>query len=250
MKIIRFQWEQAVRYGVIEGDSVLSLKGDILGEFSTGKKVCNLGDIKLLAPVKPNIVVGLGGNYHNLLAVDTSIHAKPEAFLKPPSAVIGHLDNIIYPKIVDNIHMEGELAVIIKREARQVSEDRGLEYVLGYTCANDVTAHIEGDRGHTRAKSFYTFCPIGPCIATDLDPHNLKITSRLNGTLIQDADPTSDMVFNVSRIISYITEFMALHPLDVVLTGTSKPPALIKSGDITEVEIEGIGVLRNTVIHK
>ena len=249
MKIIRFKWEQAVRYGVVEGDSVLSLEGDILGEFSTGKKLCNLGDIKLLAPVKPNIVVGLGGNYHSLLAVDTSIHAKPEAFLKPPSAVIGHLDNIIYPKIVDNIHMEGELAVIIKREARQVSEDRGLEYVLGYTCANDVTAHIEGDRGHTRAKSFYTFCPIGPCIATDLDPDNLKITSRLNGALVQDADPTSDMVFNVSKIISYITEFMALQPLDVVLTGTSKPPALMKEGDITEVEIEGIGVLRNTIIH-
>ena len=249
MKIIRFQWQQAVRYGIIEGDSVFSLEGDILGAFGIGKKLCHLADVKLLAPVQPGIVVGLGGNYHGLLAVDTSIHSKPEAFLKPSSAVIGHLDTIIYPKIVENVHLEGELAVIMKREAKQVSEERALEHVLGYTCANDVTAHISGDRNSTRAKGFYTFCPIGPCIATDLNPDNLKVTSRLNGTLVQDADPTSDMVYNVSKIISYITEFMTLRPLDVILTGTSKPPALIKPGDVIEVEIEGIGVLRNTVVH-
>ena len=249
MKIIRFQWNEAPTYGILDDESVLSLNGDILGNFTVGKKLCNLGDIKLLAPVQPNIVVGLGGNYHSLLAVDTSIHSKPEAFLKPPSAVIGHLDNIIYPGIVDNVHMEGELAVIVKREARHVPEDQALEYILGYTCANDVTARIEADRSSTRAKAFYTFCPIGPCIATDLDPDNLKITSRLNDTLIQDSDPTNDMVFNVKKIISYITEFMALQPLDVILTGTSRPPALIKAGDIIEIEIEGIGVLRNTVVN-
>lgn len=249
MKIIRFEWEQTVRYGVLDGESVLSLDGDILGEFSAGKKLCNVSDVKLLAPVMPNIVVGLGGNYHSLLAVDTSVHSKPEAFLKPPSAVIGHLDNIIYPKIVDNIHMEGELAVVMKKEARHVSEEQALEYVLGYTCANDVTAHIEGDKGHARAKSFYTFCPLGPCITTGLDPDNLKITSKLNGTLIQDADSTNDMVFPVRKIISYITEFMALQPLDVILTGTSKPARLINVGDVVDIEIEEIGWLQNTVVN-
>ena len=246
-KIIRFEWEQAIRYGIVDGDSIFSVEGSILGDFSIGKKLCNVSDVKLLAPVQPNIVVGIGGNYHRLLAVDTSVHSKPEAFLKPLSSVIGHLDNIIYPKIANGVHMEGELAVIMKHEARHVPEDRALEYVLGYTCGNDVTAHIEGDRSHTRAKSFYTFCPLGPCIATDLDPGNLKITSRLNGVLIQDAHPTSDMVFSVSKIISYVTEFMALQPLDVILTGTSKPPALVKIGDIIEIEIEGIGILQNTV---
>lgn len=249
MKIIRFEWKQAAKYGIVDGPGVFPIKGSILGDLAIGKRLCNLDDVKLLAPVQPNIVVGIGGNYHGLLKVDTSIHTKPEAFLKPPSSVIGHLDNIIYPGIVSNVHMEGELAVIMKREARHVTEDEALDYVLGYTCANDVTAHIEGDKGHTRAKSFYTFCPLGPCIATDLDPGNLNLKSRLNGALIQD-DQTSDMVFNVSKIISYVTEFMALQPLDVILTGTPKPPKPIKVGDITEVEIEGIGILRNTVVQQ
>jgi 2-keto-4-pentenoate hydratase/2-oxohepta-3-ene-1,7-dioic acid hydratase in catechol pathway len=247
VKIIRFQWEQSARYGVLDGEEVFSLEGNILGNYKAGKKLGKLSSVRLLAPVQPNLVVGLGGNYHSLLAVDTSIHSKPEAFLKPPSAVIGTLDSIIYPKIVTNVHMEGELAVIMKREARQVAENEAFDYVLGYTCANDVTAHIEGDRSSTRAKSFYTFCPLGPCIATDLDPDNLKITSRLNGALVQDGDSTSDMVFHVRKIISYITEFMALQPLDVILTGTSRPPKMLKTGDVVEIEIGGIGVLRNTV---
>jgi 2-keto-4-pentenoate hydratase/2-oxohepta-3-ene-1,7-dioic acid hydratase in catechol pathway len=249
MKIIRFPWRQAPIYGVLEGEEVFSLEGNLLGEVSIGKKLCNLNDVRLLAPVQPNIVVGLGGNYHRLLAVDTSIHSKPEAFLKPPSAVIAHLDNIVYPGIVENVHLEGELAVIIKREARHVTEESALDYVLGYTCANDVTAHIKGDKNSTRAKSFYTFCPLGPCLVTGLDPDNLKITSRLNGILIQDGDSTSDMVYNVKKIISYITEFMALQPLDVILTGTSRPATLIKPGDVIDIEIEGIGLLRNTVIN-
>jgi 2-keto-4-pentenoate hydratase/2-oxohepta-3-ene-1,7-dioic acid hydratase in catechol pathway len=247
MKIIRFQEERSTRYGLVDGEEVFSLEGDILGKFQAGKKLGKLSDFKLLSPVQPNLVVGLGGNYHSLLAVDTSIHSKPEAFLKPPSAVIGHLDKIIYPRIVTNVHMEGELAVIIKREARRVPEKEALDYVLGYTCANDVTAHIEGDRSSTRAKSFYTFCPLGPCLVTGLDPDNLKITSRLNGAPVQTGDSTSDMVYNVRKIISYVTEFMALQPLDVILTGTSRPPKLLNIGDVVEIEIEGIGLLSNTV---
>lgn len=247
MNIIRFQWKRAVRYGILDGDDILSLEGDILGKFSAGKKLCDLADVKLLAPVKPNIVVGLGGNYRSLLAVDTSVHTKPQAFIKPASAVIGHLDNIIYPKIANKVHMEGELAVIMKREAMHVPEEKALDYVLGYTCANDVTGSITGDTNFTRAKAFYTFCPLGPSIATDLDPDNLKITSKLNGTLVQNNDPTSDMVYNVRKIINYVTEFMALQPLDVILTGTSRPQTFIKTGDVIEIEIREIGLLRNYV---
>jgi 2-keto-4-pentenoate hydratase/2-oxohepta-3-ene-1,7-dioic acid hydratase in catechol pathway len=250
MNIIRFQWKRAIRYGILDGDSIFSLEGNILDKFSAGEKLCNLADVKLMAPVKPNIVVGLGGNYRSLLAVDTSVHSKPQAFLKPPSAVIGPLDNIIYPDIAKNVHMEGELAVIMKHEAMHVPEEKALDYVLGYTCANDVTGSITGDSNFTRAKAFYTFCPLGPSIATDLDPDDLKITSRLNGALVQNADSTSDMVYNVAQIISYITGFMALQPLDVILTGTSRPPAFIKSGDVVEIEIEQIGLLRNAVINR
>lgn len=248
MKIVRFKWEQAARYGIIDGNDVLSMEGDILGDFSAGEKLSNLDEVEILPPVEPGLVVGLGGNYHSLLAVDTSVHSKPEAFLKPQSAVIGHLGKIIYPKIVDNVHMEAELAVIMKRQASHVPEGSGKDYILGYTCTNDVTAHIEEDRGHTRAKGFYTFCPIGPYIVTDIDPDNTTITSRLNGELVQDRDSTSGMVYNVNKIISYITEFMTLNPLDVVLTGTARPPALLNVGDVVEIEIEGIGSLQNTVV--
>jgi 2-keto-4-pentenoate hydratase/2-oxohepta-3-ene-1,7-dioic acid hydratase in catechol pathway len=248
VKIIRFTWKGEARYGIVKGDDVFSLEGNILGDFSVGNKLCLLNEVKLLAPVQPNIIVGIGGNYHGLLKVDTSVHTKPEAFLKPPSSVIGHLDNIIYPKIVSNIHLEGELAVIMKREARHVSEDKALGYVLGYTCANDVTAHIEGDKGGARIKSFYTFCPIGPCIVTDVDPNNLAITSRVNGKTVQDADSTSDMVWSVGQIISHVTEFMALQPLDVILTGTSRPPTLLNIGDVVDIEIGKIGLLRNTIV--
>jgi 2-keto-4-pentenoate hydratase/2-oxohepta-3-ene-1,7-dioic acid hydratase in catechol pathway len=248
LKVIRFLWRQATRYGILDGNDVLALKGDILGDFQKGEALCQLKDIKLLAPVKPNIIVGLGGNYHSLLKLDTSIHAKPEAFLKPPSAVIGHLDDIICPQNADSVNMEGELAVIIKREAKHVPEGEGKDYILGYTCANDVTALISEDKVDTRAKGYYTFCPIGPCIETDLDPQKLKITSRVNGKLIQDKDPTSNMVYDVNKIITYITEFMALQPLDIILTGTSRMASQIKPGDTVEVEISEIGVLRNYVV--
>jgi 2-keto-4-pentenoate hydratase/2-oxohepta-3-ene-1,7-dioic acid hydratase in catechol pathway len=249
MKIVRFKWEQAARYGIIDGNDVLSMEGDILGDFSAGEKLCSLDEIEILPPVEPGIVVGLGGNYHSLLAVDTSVHSKPEPFLKPRSAVIGHLGGIIYPKIVDNIHMEAELAIIMKREASHVPEGSGKDYILGYTCANDVTAHIEDDRGHTRAKALYTFCPIGPYIVTDdIDPDNTTITSWLNGELVQDHDSTTDMVYNIDKIISFITEFMTLNPLDVILTGTARPPALLNVGDVVEIEVGGIGKLKNTIV--
>ena len=250
MKIVRFKWEQAPRYGIIDGNDVLSMEGDLLGDITPGKKLSTLDKIEVLPPVEPGLVVGLGGNYHSLLAVDTSVHSKPEAFLKPQSAVIGHLGKIIYPRgIVDNVHMEAELAFVVKKQASHVPEDRGKDYILGYTCANDVTAHIEDDRGHTRAKGFYTFCPIGPYLIIDeIDPDNTTITSWLNGKLVQEKDSTSDMVYNVGKIISYITEFMTLNPLDVVLTGTARPPALLNPGDVVEIEVAGIGKLQNTVV--
>ena len=248
MKIVRFKWEQGARYGIIDGNDVLSMEGDILGDFSAGEKLGNLDEVEILPPVDPGLVVGLGGNYHSLLAVDTSVHSKPESFLKPKSAVIGHLGKIIYPKIVDSVHMEAELAFIMKRQASHIPEGSGKDYILGYTCANDVTAHINDDRGHTRGKGFYTFCPIGPYTVTDIDPDNTTITSRLNGKVVQDHDQTSGMIFNINKIVSYITEYMTLNPLDVVLTGTARPPAMLNVGDVVEIEVEGIGTLQNTVV--
>lgn len=246
-KIIRFELEQRTEYGVVEKDTVFSIEGNICHEFSIGKKLCSLSEVRLLSPVQPRIVVGVGGNYYGLLKeVGMEIPSEPSVFLKPSSSVVGHLDNIIYPRISNDVRFGGELAVVMKYEARNVPEDRALEYVLGYTCANDLTARDLRDRFPTRNKSFYTSCPLGPCIATDIKRDNLKIKSRLNGILMQD-DSTSDMIFNISKIISYITEFMALEPFDVILTGTSRKETRINIGDTIKVEIEGIGVLQNTV---
>jgi 2-keto-4-pentenoate hydratase/2-oxohepta-3-ene-1,7-dioic acid hydratase in catechol pathway len=247
MKIVRFELQQRIEYGVVDEDSIFSIEGNICGQFSIGKKLCGLSEVRLLSPVQPKIVVGVGGNYYGLLkAAGMEIPSEPSLFLKPSSSVVGHLDNIVYPKISNDVRFGGELAVVVKYEARNVTEDRALEYVLGYACGNDLTARDLQDRSPTRNKSFYTSCPLGPCVATDINAANLRIKSRLNGILIQD-DSTSDMIFSVNQIISYITEFMALEPFDVILTGTSRKETKINIGDTIEVEIEGIGVLRNTV---
>ena len=249
MKIIRFEWEQGVRYGVLDGDDVWVIEGDILGSFTAAEKLCALGDVRLLAPVQPKTVACVAANYHQLMKyVDREIPKEPEVFLKPPSAVTGHLGGIVYPTVSRHLTWGGELAVVMKREARNVPEERALDFVLGYTCANDVTASdLTAERFPTRAKGFYTFCPLGPCIATDIDGNNVTLKSTLNGQLIVD-DSTSGMIFSVKKAVSYISQFMALEPLDVVLMGTPRPETTVHVGDVVEVEIEGIGTLRNTVV--
>jgi 2-keto-4-pentenoate hydratase/2-oxohepta-3-ene-1,7-dioic acid hydratase in catechol pathway len=250
MKIIRFEWNQTQKYGVTEEDTVFQIEGSITEDFTMGKRLCKMGDVRVLQPVQPRTVIGVGSNYHGLLKkVGMEIPKEPPLFLKAASCVIGHQEDIIYPKISNDLRFEGELAVIMKNEAWNVSEDNALDYILGYTCANDLTLHDVNDRFPTRNKSFYTSCPLGPYIATDINGDNLNIKSRLNGKLIGD-DLTSDMVFNIRQIISHITEFMLLEPLDVILTGTSHKGVKISGGDTIEIEIEGVGILRNQVVHE
>lgn len=173
----------------------------------------------------------------------------PELFLKPASSVIGHLDHIVYPEVSNSISCGGELAVVIQSEARKVSEERTLEYVLGYTCAIDVTAlDLLSDRFPTRAKSYYTFCSLGPYIATVIGD-NLLLRSRVNGNQVLDHS-TSGMIFSVAKVISCITQFMALQPLDVILMGTPKPETSVNPGDVVEVELQGISTLRNTIVQR
>lgn len=250
MKIIRFEWQQTIMYGVTDAGSVFSIEGDILGDFSIGKKLCSMSDVKLLAPVQPKILVCIAANYHKgLRELGREIPGEPELFFKPASSVVGHLEDIVYPDVSKEVGIAGEVAVVMKYEARKVPVDKALDYVLGYTCVNDVMAmDLERkDRFPTRAKSYYAFCPLGPCIATDINGDDLKIRYSINDTVIAD-ESTSDMIFNISQTISYITQFMALEPLDVVLMGSPIRNEIVKIGDTIEVEIEGIGKLRNTVI--
>jgi 2-keto-4-pentenoate hydratase/2-oxohepta-3-ene-1,7-dioic acid hydratase in catechol pathway len=248
MKIVRFEWDGGVAYGVVDGEAILKVDGLLSDDVRVGARMCDVGSVRLLPPAWPRTVVGIGANYHSVVqAVGMEVPSEPGVFLKAASCVIGHLDDITHPTISDDVRFEAELAVVMKKEARHVGEGEALDYVLGYTCANDLTAHDIQDRFPTRNKSFYTSCPLGPCLVTDLDPSELRIKARLNGTQTQDT-PTSDMVFSVSQLISYVTEFMLLEPLDVILTGTSARGVKISAGDTIEIDIRGIGVLSNSVI--
>lgn len=251
MKIVRFLWQDKVNWGILEGDTIFSLVGDLYGDFEKGKELCRRHDVPLLAPVEPRITVACGLNYmDHIKDLGVDIPQEPSLFFKPASAVLDPAGDIVYPPISQDLRYEGELCCIIKREAKNVSEENALDYVLGYTCGNDLTLMdlIEKDGRLTRAKGFDTSAPLGPLLVTGVDPHNLPIKSRVNGETKQDSN-TSLMIFSVEKLISYISAFLTLRPGDVVWTGTPGGGACpVKVGDVIEVEIEGIGVLKNEVV--
>ncbi|MBI4320914.1 MAG: fumarylacetoacetate hydrolase family protein [Chloroflexi bacterium] len=248
MKIVRFERSGVEAYGVLEGDTIRAVRGSVCEDFALGEQMCRLGEARLLAPVQPRIIVCVAANYYCLQQeLGREIPREPEVFLKPASAVIGHLDHVVYPEVSNSVSCGGELAVVIRREARRVPEDGALEFVLGYTCGLDVTAQdLLKERFQTRAKSFYTFCSLGPWVETSVAGDDLLLRSRVNGNLVLD-HRTGGMIFGVGQAVSYISQFMALQPLDVVLMGTPKPETEVDEGDAIEVEIEGIGTLRNAV---
>ncbi|HEX77916.1 MAG TPA: fumarylacetoacetate hydrolase family protein [Dehalococcoidia bacterium] len=251
MKIARFEHEGKVGYGILEEDTLFALEGELFGKFHRGPEIAPLREVQLLAPVQPSIVVCAGLNYmRHIQERGLSPPKEPLLFFKPSSSVIGHLEDIVYPALSQQTCYEGELCLIIKRPARGITEGEALDYILGYTCGNDLTARdiMEKDGNNTRAKSFDTFCALGPCIAIGLDGSNLAIQSRVNGRVQQDSS-TKEMIFGIEKLVSYISQFMSLRPGDVIMTGTpSGGLCPIQVGDVLEVEIEGIGVLQNKVV--
>lgn len=250
MKIIRFQLDQSTGYGIAQDGNVFSIEGDIFDGFSIGKCLCKMSDVRLLAPIQPRTIVGVGKNYQTFaVEADKDMSTEPQVFLKSPSSVIAHLDNIVYPKISNDVRCGGELAVVMKHRAIRVTEEEALQYVLGYTCALDVSAFdiAERDIFVTRAKSFYSFCPLGPCIETTVNVGKLGIACRQNGILKQEGS-TAEMLFGIARIVRHVTEFMALEPGDLVLTGTNGSSFKVRVGDLVDVEIEDIGLLQNVVV--
>lgn len=250
MKIVRFWYNDEINYGLLAGNRVRVVDGDIYGEYTVTNLNIALADVKLAAPCLPSKAVCIGLNYlDHAQEMKDKLPTNPLMFLKPSSAVIGDDDNIEYPSLSENLHYEGELAVVIGKTARKVPVARALEYVLGYTCANDVTArdlqHQDGQ--WTRGKSFDTFMPIGPWIETEIDPGNLAIKSYLNGEIRQSSN-TANLIFKVPELISFITEVMTLYPGDVILTGTPAGVGPMQVGDTITVEIEGIGSLTNKVV--
>ncbi|ADB57080.1 fumarylacetoacetate hydrolase family protein [Archaeoglobus profundus] len=204
-------------------------------------------DYRFLPPIKPTKIVCIGLNYmDHAEELNMEIPEEPIIFLKPPSAVIGHEDVIVMPRISKRVDYEGEIAVVIGKRCKNVKKEDAMDYVLGYTCFNDVTARdLQSKDGQwTRAKSFDTFAPIGPYVVTEV-PEKLKIETRLNGKVVQKSD-TSNLIFDIPTLIEFISNIMTLERGDVIATGTPAGVGMLKSGDVVEVEVNGL-TLRNYV---
>ncbi|MFP4641115.1 MAG: fumarylacetoacetate hydrolase family protein [Chloroflexota bacterium] len=253
MRIIRFS-DGRTKYGVLRGDAVYELKTNPFTEerksFQLGDTTCNLGDVKLLAPCTPSKLVCLGLNYRShAQEFNLSIPEVPLIFLKPSTSVIGPDEEIVLPPSSKRVDYEGELAVVIGKRAKDVPEDRARDYVLGYTCFNDVTErhNQKADGQWTRGKGYDTFAPLGPWIETEISPGDLKLETYVNGEVRQWVR-TSDLIFGVSRLVSFISEVMTLLPGDVIATGTPSGIGRLNPGDTVSVTIEGIGSLTNSVV--
>jgi 2-keto-4-pentenoate hydratase/2-oxohepta-3-ene-1,7-dioic acid hydratase in catechol pathway len=249
MKLIRFLGQGRPSLGILSGNEVSELDGDFFTPFRTLKTSILFSQIQLLPPCTPSKIIAVGLNYRdhakelNLPVPDT-----PIVFLKPPTAVIGPGEAVLYPATSSQVDYEAELGVVIKDRIRNISPSSARDHILGYTCANDVTARDlqKNDGQWTRAKSFDTFCPVGPWIETDLNPEDLLIESYLNGERRQSSR-TSQFIFTVDSLVSFISGIMTLEPGDLIITGTPAGIGPMKPGDEIEVRIEGIGSLKNTV---
>ncbi|MEP6919909.1 MAG: fumarylacetoacetate hydrolase family protein [bacterium] len=240
-------------FGRIEGDRVFSIEATEYFEHETDHSTSEpvaLAEVELLAPVTPSKIVCVGRNYREHAAeLGNKMPDEPLLFLKPSSAVVASGDVIRLPPQSTQVEHEGELGVVIGRKAQRISDtDDPLSYVLGYTCVNDVTARDlqRKDVQFTRAKSFDTFCPVGPVIVSDINPLDLGVTARLNGAVRQQGR-TSDMAFSVPFLIWYISQIMTLNPGDLIATGTPAGVSPMNEGDVVEVEVEGIGILKNSI---
>ncbi len=243
---------QSPFYASIEGDKVLivdNVFGDDLKE-NINSAPLPLEEVKLLAPIAPSKIVCVGRNYaDHAHELGNAVSAEPLLFLKAPSSIIAHNETIELPSASSRVEYEGELAVVIRRRVRCITADENpFDYVLGYTCLNDVTARDlqKKDVQFTRGKSFDTFCPVGPFIITELDPSALAIETRVNNDARQRGN-TRDMIFPVAHLLRYISAQMTLEAGDLIATGTPAGVGPLSSGDTVEVEIERVGTLRNTV---
>ena len=249
MKFVRFLYDHTSAYGLLEGDQVRPIEGDPFSGYQPTRKELPLKAVRLLAPCIPSKIVAVGVNYPDHAAeFKRDLPKEPLLFLKPSTAVLDPNEAIRLPSGSSRVDFEAELGVVIKKRATGISEKDADDFILGYTCFNDVTARDlqKKDGQWTRAKSFDTFAPMGPCIVTDIDPGQLTVESYLNGKRCQSAS-TSQLIFKVQELVSFISQIMTLLPGDLIATGTPAGIGLMKSGDVIEIVIEPIGRLANPV---
>jgi 2-keto-4-pentenoate hydratase/2-oxohepta-3-ene-1,7-dioic acid hydratase in catechol pathway len=254
VRIARFSVEGTPAFGVVDGapgdEQITVVDGHPFGGVELTTLRFPLADVRLLAPVLPSKVVGIGRNYaDHAKEMGNEIPDEPVIFLKPSTSVVGPGDPVRYPMLTRELHHEAELAVVIGRLVREVPIQRAMEAVLGYTCGNDITARDlqRGDAQWTRAKGFDGFCPLGPWIETELDAGDVAVECRVNGRLRQSAR-TSDLLHGIAELVSYVSAVMTLLPGDVILTGTPAGVGPLEVGDTVTVDIEGIGELPNRVV--
>lgn len=249
MKIARVQAGNDTAWAIVENDTVYRLEPSPWESPQKGASLGSLAAAKLLAPCQPTKVVCIGLNYRAHAAeTGQELPKEPLMFFKPPTAVIGPDEDVIWAPGSEKIDYESELAVVFKKRAKNVAPGAYRDYVLGYTCANDISARDfqRGDGQWSRAKGSDTFCPLGPWIETDVDPGNLRISGKLNGQIKQDST-TSDLVFNIDQLVAHVTRYFTMEPGDVLITGTPAGIGPMNPGDEYEVTIEGIGSLKNTM---
>ena len=249
MRIARFSLNGEIRFGSVVGDQVTLFAGNPFeSKELTGQRV-TLDQIQLLAPVAPSKIICIGMNFAAHSAeISQDVPDEPLMFFKPVSAIIGTGDTIVLPPQSDQVEVEVELAVVIGKQAKNISKGEVMSHIFGYTIGNDITARdIQfSDLQWARSKGFDTFCPLGPWIETDFDPRGKRLDSRVHGEQRQHAN-TKDMIFDVETLVSYVSENVTLFPGDVILTGSPAGISRMNHGDLVECEIEGIGVLRNQV---
>ena len=256
MKFLRYTTDNQKKNGILINGGVLEISHSLMDvAYTLGmenlekKEVYPLEDVKILPPVSPSKIICIGLNYRDhAVELNMDLPEEPILFLKPASSIIGHGDEIIYPPQSKQVDYEVELAVIISKKVKNVRTVDALDYVAGYTILNDITARDlqQKDGQWTRAKSFDTFCPLGPWMENDFDPRNQKISLSVNGELRQDSN-IKNMIFTVEELLSFISHIMTLNPGDVIATGTPPGVGSLNVGDVVEASVEEIGVLKNKI---
>jgi len=251
LKIVRYQTTGTTAWGVLEEGSVYVAEGTPFVDLRrTGERVGHVEDVRLLAPVTPRSVLCVGRNYQSHAAeFGNEVPDEPLLFLKPPAAVIGPDQAVVYPRLSGRLDPEAELVLVIGREARNVAAADAWDVIGGYTCGNDITARDiqKSDGQWTRGKGFDTFCPIGPWVETEYDPTDIGVSCTVDGEVRQDGR-TKDLIFSIPYLIEYITRFTTLSAGDVILSGTPEGVRPVEPGNTITVAVEGLGSLSNTVV--
>jgi 2-keto-4-pentenoate hydratase/2-oxohepta-3-ene-1,7-dioic acid hydratase in catechol pathway len=249
LKIYRFRYRKKVLTGVLKEEFLFPIIGSVFGDFRIGTSPVPIGDVRVLPPVLPSKIIGIGRNYkEHAEELGNPLPLEPLIFLKPPSAVVGHLDAVVQPPASHRVDYEGEVGVVIRKKTRQLGDDDPVDpLILGYTCFNDITARDlqTKDVQFTRAKGFDTFAAVGPCVATGLDPAALRLKTFLNGKLVQSGT-TSNLIFSIPTLVRFLSRIMTLNPGDIIATGTPAGVGPTSPGDRVDVQVEGVGVLSNS----